>query len=66
MPRCSHIYTSALACCEPAASLTHWGSTELPASKQRFGDSWHACDVPAMAAVAQVPAQPSMTLPLVL
>lgn len=35
-----------------------------PASHRRFGDSWHACDVPVVTAAAQVLAELWMSLPL--
>lgn len=65
--RCSHIYASALDCMPVCSSVTPKGSRVLqaPASHHRFGDSWHTCDVPVMTAVAQVPAQQRMALPLV-
>lgn len=71
MPRCSHIYASALDC-SPAsvqASNPEGQRSSLlpaPASHHRFGDSRRACDVPVMTVVAQVPAEQRKALPLVL
>lgn len=54
-----------LTVCQPAGpTIKGRGVLPAPASHHRFGDSWHACDVPVMTAVAQVPAEPRMALPL--
>lgn len=45
-------------------SLKGSGVLPAPASHRRFSDSWHVCDVPVMTAVAQVPAELGMALPL--